>query len=250
MISKVVRQKTQASLQAIWTKFEQEVQRQQRATPGALFEKLLTKSVDAHSARLVVHRPGRPLPPPAAPRRAPAEDDSDGPPELVGASDDDDSSGPPSLYASDSEEDEGEDSDAPPPLYDASSGEDDPDMPDLESEDDSDDGYSDDMRFAPTPAPRPQRRPVLPARRPPRARPDRAVHHQPTPEPQPGPSHSARQRRPEVDLSGLRPDHEFGTLEVCAPPRPRGTRRGESGGRRRRRGRRRVIDYLRRSSPG
>jgi hypothetical protein len=59
MIDKVVRQKTPASLTAIWTKIEGEVQKQLKVKPGVLFDKLLSKNVEAHSTRFVVNRDGQ-----------------------------------------------------------------------------------------------------------------------------------------------------------------------------------------------
>ncbi|ORY81850.1 hypothetical protein BCR35DRAFT_304029 [Leucosporidium creatinivorum] len=229
MIGKVVRQKTPASLTAIWTKFEGEVQKQLKVKPGVLFDKLLSKNVEAHSTRFVVNG-GQTTTTPAVPRprAASAGDDSDGPPGLEEDSDGG-SSGPPSLYASDDDDD----SDVPPALYAASSSDDDPDMPGLESEHSSDGEdytFSDDELYAPSgpgarPPPRrqpPARRPQLPIRRPPRQRPARPPR-QPVPEPQPGPSHSTqRPARPAVDMSGLRPDHEFGTRDGIRPASPTG----------------------------
>lgn len=190
-IATFLRSKSAPSLGTIWARFEGEVQRQMG---GEEVEGLFGKLLSGQGEKVVREQDG--------------EEEEDGPPPLLeGSADESDaSSGPPSLYAAHSEEEEEEDdSDVPPPLYAYANS---------TSDSDSDSDGPPPLTRAPArPSPPPTaRRPTLPTRRPPRPRPATRAHHLPSSstsaEPQPGPSHSAR--RPEVDMSGLRPDHEFG----------------------------------------
>jgi hypothetical protein len=217
------------SLNTIWKRFEDEVVKQLKAKPEVLFDRLLSEQVKPHGSQLLYRTVySMNFSPDGNPsfnshneyhdeeEEDEVDEDSDAPPALVDGSDDDTDSDASAIGNQYDEEDSDEYSEEEEDSDEYGEEEDEEDseydgMPGLEDQDS-------DVGAVPTRARVPPL-PVRAARPAPRPRVPRPTQQ----EPAPGPSHSTRAppvNRPPPDLSGVRPDHEFGAPDGVRPPSP------------------------------